>query len=71
MTARYDTETERKYQVDDRAAVPRCDGDTDLRVAAVSEMQLDAVYFDTPALELHRRGITIRRRTGGDDEGWQ
>lgn len=70
MTARYDTETERKYQVDDRAAVPRCDGDTDLRVAAVSEMQLDAVYFDTPALELHRRGITIRRRTGGDDDGW-
>lgn len=70
MAARDYAETERKYDVDDSAAVPLSDGDTDPRVGAVAEVQLDAVYFDTPGLDLHRRGITLRRRTGGDDEGW-
>ena len=32
--------------------------------------QLEAVYFDTPALVLAARRITLRRRTGGADEGW-
>ncbi|MFD7985972.1 CHAD domain-containing protein [Kitasatospora indigofera] len=32
--------------------------------------RLDAVYFDTPDLRLLRRGVTLRRRTGGHDEGW-
>jgi hypothetical protein len=70
MTARAHVETERKYQVDGDVAVPLVGVDTDSRVGAVSETQLDAVYFDTPALDLHRRGISLRRRTGGDDEGW-
>lgn len=31
---------------------------------------LVASYVDTPSLDLHRRGITLRRRTGGSDAGW-
>ena len=47
-------------------------GDVD-GVSAVSEpveLALVAVYFDTPELDLARRGITLRRRTGGEDAGW-
>ncbi|MER8188296.1 CYTH and CHAD domain-containing protein [Kitasatospora sp. NPDC094015] len=32
--------------------------------------KLDAVYYDTADLRLLRRGITLRRRTGGHDPGW-
>jgi len=32
--------------------------------------RLDAVYFDTADLRLARHGVTLRRRTGGDDAGW-
>jgi CHAD domain-containing protein len=42
-------------------------------VAAVSqpaEQFLDAIYYDTEDLRLIRAGITLRRRTGGDDAGW-
>ena len=42
-------------------------------VAAVSprdEQLLDAVYYDTADLRLIRAGITLRRRTGGQDAGW-
>lgn len=31
---------------------------------------LDAVYYDTAARRLAADGITLRRRTGGDDAGW-
>jgi CHAD domain-containing protein len=36
----------------------------------VGEVDLDATYYDTPDLVLLRAGVTLRRRTGGDDEGW-
>lgn len=37
----------------------------------VSPIQtLDATYFDTPAQDLARNKITLRRRTGGSDAGW-
>ena len=41
-------------------------------VAAVSRQDpeiLDAVYYDTGDLRLVRAGVTLRRRTGGDDAG--
>jgi CHAD domain-containing protein len=31
---------------------------------------LEAVYFDTADLALTRAGVSLRRRTGGADEGW-
>jgi CHAD domain-containing protein len=40
------------------------------RVVDRGVTELDAVYLDTPSLALLRRGVTLRRRSGGDDEGW-
>lgn len=39
-------------------------------VAVESTDELDAVYFDAADLRLIRSGITLRRRTGGPDQGW-
>ncbi|MCF6514051.1 CYTH and CHAD domain-containing protein [Blastococcus sp. MG754427] len=33
--------------------------------------KLVATYFDTPDLRLTAAGVTVRRRRGGDDAGWQ
>ena len=35
-----------------------------------AEFALSAVYFDTEDLRLARSGITLRRRSGGSDDGW-
>ncbi|MEU6731610.1 CYTH and CHAD domain-containing protein [Streptomyces physcomitrii] len=32
--------------------------------------ELDALYFDTADARLAAGGLTLRRRTGGEDEGW-
>ncbi|MFD3664569.1 CHAD domain-containing protein [Streptomyces sp. NPDC058659] len=64
-------EIERKYEATGETRLP------DLtRVPGVSAVvdrgvtELDAVYYDTPDLRLAADAITLRRRTGGDDEGW-
>ncbi|MFF3324438.1 CHAD domain-containing protein [Streptomyces sp. NPDC002889] len=64
-------EIERKYEATSDSRLP------DLtRVPGVSAVvgrgvvELDAVYYDTADLRLSADGITLRRRTGGDDEGW-
>lgn len=64
-------EIERKYEATGETRVP------DLtRVPGVSALvdrgvvELDAVYYDTPDLRLAADGLTLRRRTGGGDEGW-
>jgi CHAD domain-containing protein len=43
--------------------VPLSDG-------GAAQQKLDAYYFDTPDLRLAAAGLTLRRRTGGDDAGW-
>src|ERR1700739_1270752 len=69
-TSRY-LEVERKFDVANSAVSPSFDG-----VAAVTHVEtaptqsLDATYFDTPAQDLARNKITLRRRTGGTDAGW-
>jgi inorganic triphosphatase YgiF len=64
-------EIERKFDVStgftvpDLTAVPGC--------AAVGEPvrhHLSATYYDTPGNRLAASKITLRRRTGGTDEGW-
>ncbi|MEV1116478.1 CYTH and CHAD domain-containing protein [Actinosynnema sp. NPDC049800] len=64
-------ETERKYEAPGGAALPDL---TDLpgvaAVAGPEEQRLEAVYYDTADLRLARAGLTMRRRTGGDDAGW-
>jgi CHAD domain-containing protein len=64
-------ELERKYDAKADLAIP------DLRqVAGCAEIGppethiLHATYFDTEDLRLAARGITLRRRRGGGDEGW-
>src|SRR5689334_3578255 len=63
-------EVERKYVVDDRAAVPVDDAPSGSRWTGPQEVRLEAVYFDTADLDLLRRGVTLRRRTGHEDAGW-
>jgi CHAD domain-containing protein len=70
MAADRHLELERKYTVDDEAVVPLGTGEAEPRWGEPAEQRLEAVYFDTADLDLARRGITLRRRTGGDDEGW-
>jgi CHAD domain-containing protein len=64
--------TERKYQGEAGVVLPSF---RDLPgVAKVSEAEpqnLVAEYFDTSDLRLLLAGVTLRRREGGPDEGWQ
>lgn len=64
-------EVERKLRVDPDFQLP------DLHhLAGVSSIReqppldLNAVYYDTTDLRLFRWGVTLRRRTGGNDAGW-
>src|SRR5690348_14465800 len=65
-------ETETKYDAPAGAALPRLDGLP--QVAGTSrpaEEQLEAEYYDTGDLRLIRAGITLQRRSGGEDAGWR
>ncbi|GAC69476.1 CYTH and CHAD domain-containing protein [Gordonia soli] len=71
MPASEQLEVELKFDVDAGHPAP------DLRVlpgvVATSEPEtfaLDATYFDTENLDLASNRVTLRRRTGGTDEGW-
>jgi hypothetical protein len=72
-------EIEQKFDVDagferpDRAALEeRLRGEHGERITAAEPVlhQLSATYFDTADGRLAARKITLRRRTGGTDEGW-
>ncbi|NIH79128.1 CYTH and CHAD domain-containing protein [Amycolatopsis viridis] len=64
-------ERERKFDFDDGRPVPRLTGVGPVAAQAdARESHLDTIYYDTPDLRLARAGVTLRRRTGGDDEGW-
>ncbi|WP_247828657.1 CHAD domain-containing protein [Arthrobacter antioxidans] len=64
-------EIERKFDVDDDAAVPLLHDLPGVgRVDQPVEFRLEAEYFDTEDLRLASRRITVRRRTGGEDAGW-
>lgn len=60
-------EVERKYDVEAGTALPDL-GAWDVRPA--ERFALDATYYDTADLALRRAHLTLRRRTGGHDEGW-
>jgi CHAD domain-containing protein len=64
-------EVERKFDVDPTFDVPDLTGlGETAAVEGPVEHRLEAVYFDTPDLRLIRSRVTLRRRTGGGDEGW-
>lgn len=65
------TEVEQKFDVVESTVSPSFEGLSSVaRVERGPSQHLDAVYFDTPAHDLARRHITLRRRTGGSDAGW-
>lgn len=64
-------EIERTYDPPADAQLPdltRLDGV--LVADSIPEIELEATYFDTPGLDLLASRVTLRRRTGGGDEGW-
>lgn len=65
-------ETETKFDADAGFALPGLDsaGPGGRRAAQPRKIYLAATYFDTEDLDLVRHKITLRRRVGGDDEGW-
>ncbi|ARQ70684.1 CYTH and CHAD domain-containing protein [Streptomyces marincola] len=63
------TEIERKYE--GTAPLPELAGAGPVRSTRdPGTVRLDAVYYDTPDRRLAHGGVTLRRRTGGADQGW-
>jgi CHAD domain-containing protein len=78
-------EVEKKYAADDAFELPSLtdlvaaeadgsgpavDAGTSVTEGEASRQRLEATYFDTPDLRLAAAGLTLRRRTGGEDAGW-
>ena len=64
-------EIEAKYELDDGQPLPDLVGVGGVgATAAHAEMELTATYFDTETHVLGAAGATLRRRTGGEDDGW-
>lgn len=71
MTLEAHREIERKYDVGDADELPALDQVPGVATTTLpEEVDLEAVYFDTEDLRLAAAGVTLRRRTGGDDAGW-
>lgn len=71
MSSTDELEVEVKFSVDDATPVPdfsSVNGVTE--VGAEQRFTLAATYYDTPDLRLTKNKITLRRRSGGPDEGW-
>jgi len=63
-------EVERTFVADASTEPPDLVGGEVAEVREVAQVELTATYFDTPDLRLVRAHITLRRREGGDDQGW-
>lgn len=63
-------EIERKYDLDAPFEPPPGGLPGVTAVDGPSRYDLDAAYFDTADLRLLRAGVTLRRRSGGEDAGW-
>lgn len=69
-TATVVREVERKFRVHEGFQIPELAAGCGASVDARGTAALTATYHDTGDLRLAREGITLRRRTGGDDDGW-
>ena len=66
-------ETEQKYDADAEFVLPDLGSLPELggrRIADPRRIYLSATYFDTDDFDLLEHRVTLRRRVGGDDEGW-
>ncbi|MBT2230766.1 CYTH and CHAD domain-containing protein [Nonomuraea sp. NEAU-A123] len=61
-------EIEDKFDVPPDYAIP--DLSKLAEISGPKSYQLVALYYDTPDLRLATRGVTLRRRRGGNDAGW-
>lgn len=71
MSTRSFLEVEAKFSVSDNATAPdpaRINGIES--VLSSTTHRLSAIYYDTEDLRLTRSKITLRRREGGNDDGW-
>jgi CHAD domain-containing protein len=65
------TEIERKYETPPGFSLPDLSGLPGVgSTGRGADPRLDATYYDTEDLRLAANRITLRRRSGGDDEGW-
>ncbi len=63
-------EIEQKFDVDTGFERPSFGGLAGISEQAPVRHHLSATYYDTPDGRLKASKITLRRRTGGTDEGW-
>lgn len=64
-------EVERTFDIEPSTPLPPLfDVRGVVSVGQAVELALDATYVDTADLALARGGVTLRRRTGGSDDGW-
>nr|VDG63188.1 Uncharacterized conserved protein [Streptococcus thermophilus] len=64
-------EVEAKFAVDDSVAVPDLSALSGVdSLGRTAHHSLSAIYYDTADLRLTRAKITLRRRSGGNDDGW-
>ncbi len=63
-------EVEDKYHLDESTVLPDFSAMPGVKSVSVVDHELVATYFDTTDLALAATGVTLRRRTGGEDAGW-
>ena len=69
---RAERERELKFDVADAWSLPDLDAVKPPGGSILaSDVGLESIYFDTDGHDLFDSGLTLRRRTGSTDEGWQ
>jgi inorganic triphosphatase YgiF len=69
-TATSQLETERKYDAGPDFTLPDLSTLPGYTVTEPETFHLAAIYFDTEDLRLIAHKVTLRRRTGGEDDAW-
>lgn len=63
-------EIEHTYDVTEESRLPRLQQLPGVERTESVDQDLEATYFDSEGLELLAAGVTLRRRSGGHDQGW-
>ena len=70
MDATSQLETEQKYDAGPDFELPDLSGLPGYTVTAPETFHMTAIYFDTDDQRLIANRVTLRRRTGGEDDAW-
>lgn len=63
-------EIERKYEAPEGALLPLSFASAGLTLLAEDSFEMTATYYDTSDFLLAAHGVALRKRLGGEDEGW-